>query len=460
MTEQITFSNVIHGITGNGISMREFDVNETQITRGSTHLDVSRTGSGSVGWIQGLGQKLFKNKYGNGQLHWDIELYDDNKYPFPTNNVNDAKDLVFIKSAEHMYPAEEYADLDEEFGNLYNVRFGASMDQFTIFGCCNENDHLKYKIIESNLHSNIDFSNNKLNHIDLLLDQSLINDINENYICSICFDLIYPCITLKCGHNFCKTCIDKYCISNRNNDNKCAFCRAVFSDYSSNLKINNLLGNLISKCPNENCDWKGNISKLNDHINEKNTTYVMCKWCNLPMEIKLFNNHIKNDCEYRQIKCNFCDITGPYCHFKYHKSIYCKKCPKRCWHCHQLFDRNIVHDHMTKCNNKLVPCEYCKKYFKLNQINGHKLFLCENAPIKCEKCKCEIQKKFYEDHNKKYHSIKLMNFNEIRDQIFCKNPLIRCEKCTCEIPKKFYKDHNKKYHDIKLKRYKKFNKKF
>lgn len=62
-----------------------------------------------------------------------------------------------------------------------------------------------------------------------------MDEVNEDYECSLCFELfLYP-VTLPCKHIFCKLCFDK---TVENNGFTCPICRHRLSNWLRKLNLN------------------------------------------------------------------------------------------------------------------------------------------------------------------------------------------------------------------------------
>lgn len=246
---------------------------------------------------------------------------------------------------------------------------------FDISECCNEK---KYTVIKQTYSTE-----------NLLIDNEISQHIKDNYICQICSDLIYPCVVLYCGHSYCENCAAQI-----QNKYECSYCRAEIIGFSNNYIVNNFIGLLKIKCPNE-CEWTGNLNNLNDHLNLCLNRTVKSSCCNTISKYKDFINHCKNECPKRKVECPDCSKVGPFEYLNIHsmicpeKKIYCKschteckkyylpthlkhECPKRSINC-QFCNRTIIfdqmEDHRKKCNQILGYCPCCEKYNMENIVH-------------------------------------------------------------------------------------------
>lgn len=107
------------------------------------------------------------------------------------------------------------------------------------------------------------------------LDQDYLDEESkkniEDYICCIC--QLIPNYNsaleeINCGHLFCSDCISKWL----KKDNKCPFCKAkiVTRKVEKDNKIAyRFLINLIVKCQEEKCNWKGPWNEFENHLEKE-----------------------------------------------------------------------------------------------------------------------------------------------------------------------------------------------
>ena len=93
----------------------------------------------------------------------------------------------------------------------------------------------------------------------------------EDYICCIC--QLIPNYNsaleeINCGHLFCGDCLTKWL----KKDNKCPFCKAKVATRKvekDNKIAYRFLINLIVKCQEEKCNWKGPWNELDNHLKKE-----------------------------------------------------------------------------------------------------------------------------------------------------------------------------------------------
>ena len=94
--------------------------------------------------------------------------------------------------------------------------------------------------------------------------------ISPHLKCSICSEVFSDPVRAKCGHTFCRNCIESW-IKNRNKAAPCPFCRQSMT--LKNLKKDLLATQIINDfeifCPNRSCPWQGPLGNVSFHINFK-----------------------------------------------------------------------------------------------------------------------------------------------------------------------------------------------
>ncbi|XP_056317276.1 nuclear factor 7, ovary isoform X2 [Danio aesculapii] len=158
--------------------------------------------------------------------------------------------------------------------------------------------------------------------------------LSEELQCSVCLDVFNDPVTTPCGHNYCKTCLEK--CWDYNHDCICPYCKETFSN-RPDLKCNTALREIVQ-------------------LYEKNTDYKR-----EPMETKYSKpfGTVQEEplCKPSGMACSCCVLTeNPACFICLESLIdpvwtpcghsFCKACIKECW--------EISHD--SRC-----PC--CKERF-------------------------------------------------------------------------------------------------
>ncbi|XP_046856596.1 TNF receptor-associated factor 5-like [Xenia sp. Carnegie-2017] len=202
--------------------------------------------------------------------------------------------------------------------------------------------------------------------------------IPAKYICTYCHHLINPMQTMR-GHLFCKSCID---IIFGNPDPKCP-------EDKENLTKENVFPDAFTKrelkkiklhCPSEECKWFGKYEELGGHSQVCEHALISCihKQCIIQLPRSLLAKHLKNECEYRNVKCEYCGKDVPYASLKDHKENVCGNYPVNCKYCNQIIPKkDTEHHEKTTCNEVPTKCEFqaigCSydKTLKRKEIRQH-----------------------------------------------------------------------------------------
>ncbi|XP_073479187.1 E3 ubiquitin-protein ligase TRIM39-like [Aquarana catesbeiana] len=92
-------------------------------------------------------------------------------------------------------------------------------------------------------------------YFSLLLPAMASADLKAELECSLCLDIYTDPVTLKCGHNFCRVCIDRVLDTQEGSGGYfCPECREKFQDRSAlqrNIKLHNIVKNFLSAQPDQ-----------------------------------------------------------------------------------------------------------------------------------------------------------------------------------------------------------------
>lgn len=99
-------------------------------------------------------------------------------------------------------------------------------------------------------------------HIMGFLTTLFTSPPNENFVCSICHDVFENPSSCRCGHTFCRECLDEAIYGAE----KCPICRAVIrkKDIFQNLVLRSLIGDLEMRCQN-GCEWTSKVAECESH---------------------------------------------------------------------------------------------------------------------------------------------------------------------------------------------------
>ncbi len=145
-----------------------------------------------------------------------------------------------------------------------------------------------------------------INDLDNLTD---LTDLEDKNNCVICFNVIDEQITFKCGHYFCKKCVDDWIsknienIINNNNSGRnimnCFLCRGNIKKLSyknNDIKIRNYINKIIINNNNNNNNNNTESNTSNNDI-ESNTS-------NNDIESNTSNNDIESNTSNNDIESN------------------------------------------------------------------------------------------------------------------------------------------------------------
>eukprot|EP01112_Ceratiomyxa_fruticulosa_P014623 TRINITY_DN4205_c0_g1_i1.p1 TRINITY_DN4205_c0_g1~~TRINITY_DN4205_c0_g1_i1.p1 ORF type:complete len:409 (+),score=58.48 TRINITY_DN4205_c0_g1_i1:129-1355(+) len=190
------------------------------------------------------------------------------------------------------------------------------------------------------------------------------NEIDQDFLCSICLNVIVDPQDTPCGHTYCKKCIQEALKKSGSKEQRsCAECRTPLTTKDlkpSSVKFRSFLNKLqvfcdtrmpqeasSSETPSEVCPWQG-------------------EWSNL-------QHHIDNDCEFVKVICKY------------------KECGKA------VQKRSIV-EHETNCNFRTTTCEYCAATINFHNMSKH-VSKCPQFPVKCV-CGEDVPRASQADHVK------------------------------------------------------------
>ncbi|XP_046855642.1 TNF receptor-associated factor 6-B-like isoform X3 [Xenia sp. Carnegie-2017] len=168
-------------------------------------------------------------------------------------------------------------------------------------------------------------------------------NIDPKFFCTYCYLLLVNPMQTKCGHLFCQSCID---IILGSPDSKCPedeeklSRNEVFPDAFTKRELNRIK----LHCPSEKCQWFGIYEKLEGHYQVCEHALINCihKQCNIQLPRSLLGEHLQNDCEYRNVKCEYCGKDVPHASLKDHMKKVCENAPVVCKYCKKKIPRKIL----------------------------------------------------------------------------------------------------------------------
>ncbi|XP_046855637.1 TNF receptor-associated factor 3-like [Xenia sp. Carnegie-2017] len=206
-----------------------------------------------------------------------------------------------------------------------------------------------------------------------------LQKIDARLICTYCHLLLVNPMQTMCGHLFCKSCID---IVLGSPDPKCPEDeeKLIKTDVFPDNFAKRELKSIRLFCPSEQCKWFGAYDELEGHSQVCEHALISCihKQCNVQLPRSLLDEHLKNDCEYRNVKCEYCGKDVPYGSLKDHIDNICEYAPVVCGYCNQKIPRNNIEKHEsticdevpTKCEFQAIGCNH-DKTLKRKDIRQH-----------------------------------------------------------------------------------------
>ncbi|XP_065886630.1 TNF receptor-associated factor 4-like [Dysidea avara] len=178
-------------------------------------------------------------------------------------------------------------------------------------------------------------------------DYEFVNTPSESLVCKIChLPSRDPYLSVCCGHNFCKPCLDNYKKATTIDIKVCPVCRG--SDFTKfpNKLSDREIRNLHVMCTNKErgCEWQGELNDINNHLRNKNGCQfedVKCvEDCGKVVKRQYLTSHVKTECPRRKVDCHYCQISGE----------------------HQFIEESVPREdlnaHRKECPLEVVQCEY------------------------------------------------------------------------------------------------------
>ena len=150
-------------------------------------------------------------------------------------------------------------------------------------------------------------------------------------------------------------------------------------------KTKHLVENLKVFCPHKSlgCTWTGKLRSLEEHLvkdidNKKGCSFteLQCSnGCDVVMQRRLIEGHLKSECELHEVKCEYCNTTGSYqCINSSHHEEYPKypvECPNHCEVGHVR--REEISEHLEECPLAITKCLFtsagCKSVLNSKTAN-------------------------------------------------------------------------------------------
>lgn len=207
-------------------------------------------------------------------------------------------------------------------------------------------------------------------------DAQFETPLPEDLTCPICMFAFREPIQTECGHQFCKTCIDRSIPCNRPGDVTCPVDREpqdrrkMFPDNNLKRKVlslkvgcSNVSTNQISGLT-EICQWKGELRHLDEHEFTCELALIKCTnfGCFKQVMRKLFDTHVKDLCDFTKCVCNYCHNEVLRGELNQSHQVLCKRWPVSCVNnCGELnVPREAMADHLNVCAVSVLACCFQK----------------------------------------------------------------------------------------------------
>ncbi|XP_065902979.1 TNF receptor-associated factor 4-like [Dysidea avara] len=195
-------------------------------------------------------------------------------------------------------------------------------------------------------------------------EYQFVNTPHERYICKIC---IHPCqdtyLSVCCGHNFCKSCLDKV---KKSSTSFCPICRNEKATTFPNIQADREIRSLHVMCTNKGrgCEWQGELNNINNHLGNSDGCQfedVQCSnKCGKMLQRRYLPSHVETECPSRIVKCPLCQISGGHRFIVGEHKEQCPKlpmsCPNKCMA--KKIAREDMEAHRKECPLEMVQCDY------------------------------------------------------------------------------------------------------
>ncbi|KAM6943261.1 TNF receptor-associated factor 6 [Xenentodon cancila] len=179
--------------------------------------------------------------------------------------------------------------------------------------------------------------------------------LESKYECPICLMALRNAIQTRCGHRFCKSCIEK---SIRDTGQRCPVDNEVLSEdhlFPDNFAKREILS-LTVRCPNSGCTDKMELRHLENHLAQCQFATMPCPQCQQLVRKSVLEEHITAECLRRPMSCPDC--------VEYF-----------------VYEERELHEQ--QCPFASVKCQYCEMDLIRDQMESHCDTDCPKAPIAC-----------------------------------------------------------------------------
>ncbi|XP_041835996.1 TNF receptor-associated factor 6 [Melanotaenia boesemani] len=194
------------------------------------------------------------------------------------------------------------------------------------------------------------------------------------YECPICLMALRNAVQTRCGHRFCKSCIEK---SIRDAGQRCPVDNEMLSEdqlFPDNFAKREILS-LTVRCPNLGCTEKMELRRLENHLTQCQFATVSCPQCQQPVRKSCLEEHTAVECQRRPMSCPDCMASFVYEDKEHHK----QQCPfanVKCQYCEMDLIRDQLESHCdTDCPKAPIACNFnifgCKEMMQRHNLAQH-----------------------------------------------------------------------------------------
>ena len=128
-------------------------------------------------------------------------------------------------------------------------------------------------------------------------DYNFVNQPNDIVICKICYLVSRePCLSICCGHTFCKSCVDYI------KKGACPICRSENFEAILNKQAAREINNYLLYCTNKEkgCKWQGKLGSISNHLGNSDGCQfeeIKCSnECGKIIERRYLTSHVETEC--------------------------------------------------------------------------------------------------------------------------------------------------------------------
>ncbi|XP_060586823.1 TNF receptor-associated factor 4-like [Ruditapes philippinarum] len=191
-----------------------------------------------------------------------------------------------------------------------------------------------------------------------------VDPLEKDYECPVCGSVLkYPVLFEECSHRCCANCLPELLRTTA----KCPIDgtpidrnRQVIVDKEYQKEIEAL--NVNCSFYTKGCTWSGKLKDIQIHVADCKYYLLKCpKGCGMKLEKIVLKHHLQEDCDKRDIRCEFCSMRMRAEEEVHHLGT-CGKfkmpCPNKCSNGKEL-ERENMRDHLENtCTREMIKCPF------------------------------------------------------------------------------------------------------